>query len=224
MRKASLILVSIAWSALPAAAQTSTVGTQPVQSQTVTLNGCVSSVNNSPSAFTLLNPVVVPTSPQPGTPTNVPAPTPIGTTAAQPQPTPAQPPATPPVSRPATPPVNVPAAIPATPPATVATPPPNPATTGVTSASPATTGINAASPTTGINAASPTTANSGGFFLSGANVSPFSGRRVQVVGVIVPPANARTAGAVATTGVVGAPVQEFRVQSVQPIDGDCPQQ
>src|SRR5262245_31833503 len=144
MKKTSLMLVSFALTALPAAAQTAAAGTQPAQPQTVTLSGCVSSMNNSPSVFTLANPVVVPTSTQPGTVTNVPSPTPIGTAAAQPPPTPTQPPATPPTSRPATPPVNVPAtppvsvpatppsAVPPVPPTTAATPPPNPATSGVT--------------------------------------------------------------------------------------------
>jgi len=218
MKKTSVMLVSFALTALPAAAQTTPAGSQPAQPQTVTLSGCVSSVNNSPSLFTLANPVVVPTSPQPGTATNVPAPTPIGTAAAQPPPTPTQPPATPPTSRPATPPVSVPAtppsAVPPVPPTTAATPPPNPATSGVTAAPPATAGI---------NTAGQAAANTGGYLLSGASMSPFSGQRVQVVGVIVPTPPSSASTPVGTTGTTGAPMQEFRVQSVQPISGDCPQ-
>jgi hypothetical protein len=53
-------------------------------------------------------------------------------------------------------------------------------------------------------------------------VSPFSGRRVQVVGVIVPPVTPGAATAVGTSGTAGTPMQEFRVQSVQPLAGDCP--
>ena len=236
MKKTSLMLVSFALSALPAAPQTPTTGYQPAQPQTVTLSGCVASVNSSPSVFTLSNPVIVPTSPQPGTVTNVPAPAPIGTTAAQPPPTPAQPPATPPAVTPATPPVNVPAippvttpatppsAVPPMPPATTPPPPPNPATSGVTAAPPAATGINTAPPTAGINTAGQAAANTGGFLLSGVSMSPFSGQRVQVVGVMVPQTSPGAATAVGTTGTTGAPMQEFRVQSVQPISGNCPPQ
>jgi len=81
-----------------------------------------------------------------------------------------------------------------------------------------------------MNTASQAAANLSGYRLSGASVSSFSGQRVQVVGVIVPPATAGTAGtaggagAVGTTGTAGPSMQEFRVQSVQPISGDCPRQ
>jgi hypothetical protein len=225
MNRTSFMLVGLTLCALPATAQTPAAGTQQAPPQTVTLSGCVASVNNSPSVFTLSNAAIVPTSAQPGTPTNVPAPMPIGTAAAQPPATPA----TPPVSAPATPPVTVPATppatTPATPPATAATAPPNPATSGVTRAAPAATGINAAAPSASINAAAqPAASVGGGYRLSGVNMSSFSGRRVQVVGAVVPPTTPGSAGAVGTSGTAGLPIQEFRVQSVQPISGDCPPQ
>jgi len=78
-----------------------------------------------------------------------------------------------------------------------------------------------------MNTASQSAANMSGYRLSGASVSSFSGQRVQVVGVIVPPATTGTTGttgAVGTTGTAGPSMQEFRVQSVQPISGDCPRQ
>src|SRR5262245_65984706 len=109
--KIIVLLVGFIVSATPAEAQTPAVPPQPAPQtaaaaqppQTVTLSGCVASVNNSPSAFTLSNAAFVPTSAQPGVPTTVPGATPVGTVA-PPSPTPAQPPATPPVSIPATPP------------------------------------------------------------------------------------------------------------------------
>jgi hypothetical protein len=82
-----------------------------------------------------------------------------------------------------------------------------------------------------------------GYQLSGADVSAYRGRRVQVVGTFVQP-NAGTTGAVGTTGTAGTTgttgtagsagaatagtagtantLREFRVQSVNPIAGDCP--
>jgi len=45
---------------------------------------------------------------------------------------------------------------------------------------------------------------------------------VQVVGVVVPAATP-AGGAVGTSGTAGQTLPEFRVQSVQPISGDCPQ-
>src|SRR5262245_40078514 len=234
--KITSVLVGLTLSALPAAAQTPAAampqGYGSAQPQTMTLSGCVSSINNSPNAFALSNAAIVPTSAQPGTATNVPAPTPVGTPATQPPavavpPTAPVPPATPPVTTPATPPVSPPARPPVNPPATpppnVAAPPPNPATSGVTTAPPATAGINAAPPTTGINTASQAAANTAGYRLSGLNFGSFSGQRVQVVGVIVPAA-APAGGAVGTSGTTGQTLPEFRVQSVQPIGGDCPQQ
>jgi hypothetical protein len=57
-----------------------------------------------------------------------------------------------------------------------------------------------------------------GYRLSGTDMSSWSGQRVQVVGTVAP---STTAGS-GTPGVT--PMPEFRVQSVQPIAGPCPQQ
>jgi hypothetical protein len=61
-----------------------------------------------------------------------------------------------------------------------------------------------------------------GYRLSGADMTGWVGRRVQIVGQMVP----TTAGASATNPAVTASstLPEFRVVSVQPISGNCPPQ
>ncbi len=55
-------------------------------------------------------------------------------------------------------------------------------------------------------------------------MSSWSGQRVQIVGVVVPATTGSTANAGATgTGATGATLPEFRVQSVTPVTGSCPQ-
>src|SRR4030095_12222536 len=100
--KIPIMLVGLTLSALPAAAQTAVpqAGSPGNSPQTVTLSGCVATVNQSPSAFFLSNAAIVPTSAQPGNPTTAPPPTPVVTA-------PAQAPAVPPVTVPATPPPAV---------------------------------------------------------------------------------------------------------------------
>jgi hypothetical protein len=59
--------------------------------------------------------------------------------------------------------------------------------------------------------------------LSGADMQPWAGQRVQVMGTFSP--SAATAAGTTTTGGSGAPSApplEFRVQSVQPTSGPCP--
>jgi hypothetical protein len=63
-----------------------------------------------------------------------------------------------------------------------------------------------------------------GYRLTGTNMGSWAGQRVQIVGVIIPAAT----GPSGSTGANGTPgtgqmLTEFRVQSVQPIDGTCPQ-
>jgi hypothetical protein len=61
-----------------------------------------------------------------------------------------------------------------------------------------------------------------GYRLSGTDMSSWLGRRVQIVGSLVPAAP----GATPTIGAAGAAhatFPEFRVISVQPMTGDCPQ-
>lgn len=64
-----------------------------------------------------------------------------------------------------------------------------------------------------------------GYRLSGTDMSSWAGRRVQIVGVVVP----ATTGPAAKSGVggsgstTGQTLPEFRVQTVQPITGSCPE-
>ena len=122
----------------------------------------------------------------------------VPTSVAPATPTSATPPAVPPVASPTTP-------------ATAATPP-NP-TTPPTSATP---GVNAA--------ATQPNAIASDYRLSGLGMSSWSGQRVQVVGVVVPSTTAGSSATtpVGTTGTMGKPMPEFRVQSVQPATGECP--
>ena len=64
-----------------------------------------------------------------------------------------------------------------------------------------------------------------GYRLSGLNVTPWIGRRVQITGVFVPSTAAEQPVAEDAT-VAGAepppPMPEFRVVSVQPVTGPCP--
>jgi len=68
-----------------------------------------------------------------------------------------------------------------------------------------------------------TTAAMNGYRLSGADMSSWSGQRVQIVGTVVPgQASAAAAPTNATNAGAAVPMPEFRVQSVQPVDGPCP--
>jgi hypothetical protein len=58
-----------------------------------------------------------------------------------------------------------------------------------------------------------------GYRLSGADMSSWIGKRVNVVGSFVPAAAASPTPA---TGAVSAPPLEFKVQTVQPASGPCP--
>ena len=75
-----------------------------------------------------------------------------------------------------------------------------------------------------IAAGAGTTAAMNGYRLSGADMSSWSGQRVQIVGTVVPGRTTAAAAAPtnATNAGVAAPMSEFRVQSVQPVDGPCP--
>jgi hypothetical protein len=52
-------------------------------------------------------------------------------------------------------------------------------------------------------------------------MTSWSGQRVQVVGVVVPPSTGANASSSAT-GSTGSALPEFRVQSVTPVTGGCP--
>ena len=63
-----------------------------------------------------------------------------------------------------------------------------------------------------------------GYRLSGADMQPWIGKRVQVIGMFAPaPALPSAVAPAAATGAPAAPpVLEFKVQRVQPITGTCP--
>jgi hypothetical protein len=108
-----------------------------------------------------------------------------------------------------------------------ATPPSTAGTTGAATPSGAagTTGTAGApgTGTTGVGTAGTTGATGSGgsamsgYRLSGTDMSGWTGQRVQIVGTVVPAADAGSP----TPGTV--PIPEFRVQSVQPLPGACPQ-
>jgi hypothetical protein len=91
------------------------------------------------------------------------------------------------------------------PPAAAGTPPATPAPTAV-----------------GTAPAGSSASSVSGYRLTGADMTGWLGRRVQIVGQMVP----TTAGASATNpaATARATLPEFRVVSVQPISGECPPQ
>jgi hypothetical protein len=181
----------------PAFAQTSApVKTDPA-SKTVTLTGCVGGgVDAAP--ITLSQAMVVPTTTQPDQ-------------TASPVPSPASPPVTQPPD-PTLPPSG--AAVTPSPIGTSGTKTPASSTAG-------TTGVMTGTAPAGSSGSSIT-----GYRLSGTDMQPWLGRRVQLQGTFTPAA-ASPAGSTATTaavtgGMVTPPPLEFRVQSVQPVTGTCP--
>jgi hypothetical protein len=187
---------------LPPPTTPAPTATQPPQA--ITMTGCVGGGTNS-QPYMLNNAMVLP---QTGA-----AATGGGTAAATPPTSAATPPpsaATPPPSA-ATPPASA-----ATPPAAAATPPSTVGSTGIagppgTAGAAATTGTVGATPPAGAGASA-----IGAYRLSGTDMSGWAGQRVQIVGTVIPPSASAVPG---TT-----PVPEFRVQSVQPVTGPCPQQ
>jgi hypothetical protein len=66
----------------------------------------------------------------------------------------------------------------------------------------------------------------GGYRLSGADMSPWIGRRVQIIGTLVSSPTASSGASSSATGANGPraiAMPEFRVVTVQPITGECPQ-
>src|SRR5262249_16984945 len=110
------------------------------------------------------------------------------------------------------PPAGTPAAVP---PAITATPGTTPVTSGTYATAPPPV-------VTGTAPAGSSASSVSGYRLSGADMTGWIGRRVQIVGTMTPSA----AGASATNPAVtpSATLPEFRVVSVQPISGDCPPQ
>jgi hypothetical protein len=188
--------------AATASAQTSTSATAADQpAKTVTLTGCVGGGSES-KPITLSNALVVPTTTQPGLPDQVPSPVPpaVSVTGTQP----ADPTAPPPSATPAVP---APAM------------PPSPAGTSGTKTS--STPVGTSGIVTGTAPAGSSGSTLTGYRLSGADMQPWIGKRVQVIGTFVPAAPPSPAPSV--TGAAAAPpVLEFRVQTVMPTSGPCP--
>jgi hypothetical protein len=80
-----------------------------------------------------------------------------------------------------------------------------------------TPGAQGATPMTGATGA---TGGAGinGYRLSGTDMASWAGQRVQIVGTVIPTTPGASTGAAGST-----PMPEFRVQSVQPVAGPCPQ-
>jgi len=91
-------------------------------------------------------------------------------------------------------------------------------------------GTAGATPTAGASAQVAGTAPAGssasslsGYRLSGTDMASWIGKRVQIVGMVVP-STPGAASPTAAAGATSAPAfPEFRVVSVQPATGDCPQ-
>jgi hypothetical protein len=63
-----------------------------------------------------------------------------------------------------------------------------------------------------------------GYRLSGTDMTSWSGQRVQIVGSVIPAATESAAGSASASGTTGSTLPEFRVTSVTPVTGGCPQQ
>jgi hypothetical protein len=144
--------------------------------------------------ITLANAMVIPSSEQAGLPTPAPSPVPN------------------PVSDPAT-----------QPPPTVGTSG-TVATSGTSGAIATPSAVGTSGTITGTAPAGSSTSSISGYRLSGTDMSSWLGRRVQIVGTVVPAARdaSTVSPGAARIGPDGSPVMpEFRVVSVQPITGSC---
>ena len=184
--------------AAPAFAQTSS-------QKTVTLTGCVGGGAES-KPLTLTNPMIMPGTAQPGQIDQTPSPIPptVSSTAPEPPASAIQPTST-----------TAAAAAPMAPAA------PSPVGTSGTrrtaSGAVATSGVVAG---TAPDASSPSIIS--GYRLSGADMTPWIGQRVQILGTFVPAARSAAAPATVTGAASTPPVLEFKVQTVQPMSGPCP--
>src|SRR5580704_16112209 len=174
----------------PAFAQTSATASADPANRTVTLTGCVGGGSDS-APITLSQAMVVPTTAQPDQ-TSSPVPSSASSPVTQP------PDATLPPSG-----------------AAAVTPAPT-GTSGASMPAPSTAG------TTGVMTGTAPAGSSGssitGYRLSGADMRPWLGKRVQLRGTFAP-ATAAPAGSTTTSAVTGGastpPTLEFRVQAVQ---------
>lgn len=205
-----LFLIASTASAQTAGAATTQPNTQttasPNSAQTVTMTGCVGAMSST-GGFLLSNPMTVPSSAQPGTPTASVATTPSAT-----QPTGTA--GTAGVGTAGT--------------AGVGSAPGTQGTAGTagTAGSVGTAGATGTVGTPGTSGAASTAGTPGssalsGYRLSGTDMTSWSGQRVQIVGVVIPGATKSTGSAAGGTGTT---LPEFRVQSVTPVTGGCPRQ
>ena len=186
--------------AATSSAQTSASATAADQSPgAVTLTGCVGGGSAS-KPIMLSNALIVPGTPQPGQPDDTPLPVP------------------PPVSSPAT----QPAAPTAPPPTATPAPAPTPSPVGTSGTkTPPSTPVGTSGIVTGTAPAGSSGSTLTGYRLSGADMQPWIGKRVQVIGTFV--AAAPPSPAPSVTGAIAAPpLLEFKVQTVQPASGPCP--
>lgn len=228
-------------SAATASAQTTPAATSPAQTPTtpnapanVTMVGCIGGDGSASSPITMTNPTIVPTAAQPGSmypPTagagaTPPAGSPPPPTAAG-VPPPTTQPGVPPTVQPVLPPSE-----PFVPPtgttgAAGASGTSPTGTAGAAGSNPAGGSVAPGSPTAGTSRAGGTTgaatgAGLSGYRLTGTDVSSWVGRRVQIVGSVVPAASGSAVGSPSATAGSN-PMPEFRVTSVQPMTGSCPQ-
>ena len=106
-------------------------------------------------------------------------------------------------------------------------PPAASGTTGTTGVPPQASGAVGTSGTiTGTAPAGSSTSSISGYRLSGADMTSWVGRRVEIVGTVVPAAAGRSPKGATTTGSVLSgtiAMPELRVVSVKPATGSCPE-
>ena len=95
-------------------------------------------------------------------------------------------------------------------------------TAGVSGTAAPAAGVGASASIAGTAPAGSSGSSITGYRLSGTDMTSWIGRRVQIVGAIVPPAPGASPTAAAGARNASA-FPEFRVVSVEPITGDCPQ-
>jgi hypothetical protein len=76
-------------------------------------------------------------------------------------------------------------------------------------------------PPTGAAATSPAATAASGYRLSGTDMQPFVGQRVEITGTLAPTAGASGATSAGASATGTAAVPEFRVVSVRPVGGSC---
>jgi hypothetical protein len=198
---------------VPAFGQTGVPADADTANKTVTLTGCVGGGSES-GPITLRNALIIPGTLQPGQPdpsgSNIP---PASSTTTQP----GDPTLPPPTAAP------VPSAATATATSGASSPTGTSGTKTPPASAPAASGV-----VTGTAPAGSSSSSVTGYRLSGADMQPWIGKRVQIIGTFVPAPPSPTPSAANPPTVTGAsatpPLLEFRVQTVQPTTGSCPKQ